>query len=211
MAIALLPAAGASRRMGRPKLLLPFGGGTVIGSLVASFRAAGIESIIVVAAPGDLPLKDWVRRSGLTLALNPDPARGMLSSILEGLAALGGTDALALRREPLLISPADLPALQPQTIRATLTALEHPGIALAWPTYRGKNGHPLGIATEAIREIPTLDPALGLKQLRERFAGRTIEIEVEDAGAVADVDTPEAYARVRSFGEPNDGAGGTPA
>ncbi len=195
MAIALLPAAGASRRMGRPKLLLPFGASTVIGSLVASFRTAGIERIIVVASPGDLPLQDWVRRTGLILAINPDPERGMLSSILAGLDSLGGAEGW---REPLLISPADLPALQPETIRATLAALEASGSALAWPTYRGKNGHPLGIAPEAVAEIPTLDPAVGLKQLRERFVGRTMEIAVEDAGAVSDVDTAEEYEALRN-------------
>ena len=191
MAFALLPAAGASRRMGRPKLLLPFGTNTVIGSLVASFRAAGIERIVVVASPGDLPLQDWVRRSGLILAINPDPERGMLSSIQEGLAAVGGAQGW---REPLLVSPADLPAIQPETIRATLAALSSSGGALAWPTYRGKNGHPLAIAPEAVAVIPTLDPAIGLKQLRERFAGRTVEIEVDDAGAVSDVDTAAEYA-----------------
>lgn len=194
MAIALLPAAGASRRMGRPKLLLPFGAGTVIGSLVASFRAAGVERIVVVASPGDLPLQDWTRRSGLILAINPDPEQGMLSSILEGLAAIGGVQGW---REPLLISPADLPALQPETIRATLAALEASGSALAWPTYRGKNGHPLAIAPEVVTEIPTLDPAVGLRQLRERFAGRTVEIAVDDAGAVSDVDTTEEYEALR--------------
>ena len=190
MAIALLPAAGASRRMGRPKLLLPFGGGTVIGSLVGSFRAAGIDRIVVVASPGALPIQDWVRRSGLILSINPDPERGMLSSIQEGLAAIGGAPGW---REPLLISPADLPALQAETIRATLSALEATGSALAWPTYRGKNGHPLGIAPEAVADIPTLDPAVGLKQLRERFVGRTFHIAVDDAGAVSDVDTAEEY------------------
>ncbi len=204
MAIAILPAAGASRRMGRPKLLLPFGTGTVIGSLVSSFRAAGVDRIVVVASFGDLPLQDWVRRSGLILAINPDPERGMLSSILEGLGAVGGT---AGWREPLLISPADLPALQPETIHATLAALQNPEIALAWPTWKGKNGHPLAVAAEAIPEIPTLDPAIGLKQLRLRFAGRTIEIAVEDAGAVSDMDTPEEYAAARvRHGNPPDGA-----
>ena len=190
MAFALLPAAGASRRMGRPKLLLPFGTNTVIGSLVASFRAAGIERIVVVASPGDLPLQDWVRRSGLILAINPDPERGMLSSIQEGLAAVGGAQGW---REPLLVSPADLPAIQPETIRATLAALSSSGGTLAWPTYQGKNGHPLAIASEAVAVIPTLDPAIGLKQLRERFAGRTVEIEVDDSGAVSDVDTAAEY------------------
>lgn len=176
--------------MGQPKLLLPFGASTVIGSLVASFRAAGVERIVVVASPADLPLQDWVRRSGLILAINPDPERGMLSSIVTGLAAVGGPEGW---REPLLISPADLPALQAETIRATLASLDASGSALAWPTYRGQNGHPLAIAPEAVAEIPTLDPSIGLKQLRERFAARTITIAVDDAGAVSDVDTAEEY------------------
>ncbi|HXU47058.1 MAG TPA: nucleotidyltransferase family protein [Thermoanaerobaculia bacterium] len=197
MPIALLPAAGSSGRMGRPKLLLPFGSGTVIGTLANSLRAAGIERIVVVASPGDLPLHDWVRRSGHTLAINPSPERGMLSSILEGVATLGGPEALARRSEPLLVSPADLPAVQPETIRAVLAALDLPGVSLAWPVYRGTNGHPLALAPEAIPEIPALDPEIGLKQLREKLADRSATVEVDDRGCVQDLDTPEEYAALR--------------
>ncbi len=190
--------------MGRPKLLLPFGASTVIGSVTSSFRAAGVERIAVVASPLDLPLQDWVRRSGLILAINPDPERGMLSSVLEGLAALGGAETLATRGERLLISPADLPAISASTILAALTLLESGSLdsggrsgdapaVLAWPTYRGRNGHPLAVAAEAIAEIPRLDPSIGLRQLRERFAGRIATVEVDDPGAVDDADTPEQY------------------
>jgi molybdenum cofactor cytidylyltransferase len=167
MPTALLPAAGASRRMGRPKLFLPYQGGTIVGSLVASLRAAGVERIVLVIAPGDEELRAWAEASGLIVAVNPEPERGMLSTIQEGLAALGPVS------ETLLISPADLPA--------------------ALPVWRGRHGHPLAIAPELIPEIAGLDPAIGLRQLRDRHAAATLWIDVDDPGAVQDVDTPQDY------------------
>lgn len=193
MTVALLPAAGASRRMGRPKLLLPWAGGTLVGSLVASLRGGGVSTVLLVTAPGDEDLQGWARQAGVAVAVNPAPERGMLSTILEGLAALGGAAALAGRSELLLVSPADLPALRPDTIARLIREVTDSGAPLAVPVYRGKRGHPLAIAQVLIPEIETLDPGVGLKQLVDRHAAELLEIEVEDAGVVMDVDTPEEY------------------
>src|SRR4051794_34308992 len=111
MPTALLPAAGASRRMGRPKLLLPYRDGTIVGSLAASLRAAGVGTILLVVAPGDEALRSWAEAAGLLTAVNPDPERGMLSTIQEGLSQFPPG-----RGETLLISPADLPAVRAETI-----------------------------------------------------------------------------------------------
>ena len=187
MPTALLPAAGASRRMGRPKLFLPYQGGTIVGSLVASLRAAGVERIVLVIAPGDEELRAWAEASGLIVAVNPEPERGMLSTIQEGLAALGPVS------ETLLISPADLPAVRPETIAEVVRRREEAGAPLALPVWRGRHGHPLAIAPELIPEIAGLDPAIGLRQLRDRHAAATLWIDVDDPGAVQDVDTPQDY------------------
>jgi alanine-synthesizing transaminase len=194
-AAAILPAAGASRRMGRPKPLLPFRGGTVAGGVVAALRGAGIDRIALVTAPADEPLRGWAETAALLPATNPDPSRGMLSSILEGLAALGGPAALAERGETLLVCPADLPALRPSTVTAVLGAVAA-GARLAVPVHEGRRGHPLAIAPSLLGELPTLDPAVGLRQLLDRHAESLREIEVDDPGAVADLDTPEAYERL---------------
>ena len=197
MTLALLPAAGASRRMGRPKLLLPFAGGTLVGSLVASLRGGGVSTVLLVTAPGDEELRGWAREAGVAVAVNPDPERGMLSTILEGLAALGGAAALARRGELLLVSPADLPAIRPGTVARLIREATESGAPLAVPLYRGRRGHPLAIAPALIPEIETLDPAVGLRQLRDRHAGELLEVEVEDAGVVLDVDTAEEYESLR--------------
>jgi len=187
--IALLPAAGASRRMGRPKLLLPDLEGTIVGALVASLRAAGVETIALVSAPEDTALQDWARAHGLVAAVNPAPERGMLSTIQAGIA---GLDLLAQPRT-LLISPADLPALRPATIAEVVRRREAANAPLALPVWQGRHGHPLVIAPELIPEIAALDPAIGLRQLRDRHAAATLWIEVDDPGAVHDVDTPDDY------------------
>jgi molybdenum cofactor cytidylyltransferase len=191
--LALVPAAGASRRMGRPKLLLPYGQTTIVGALASALRAGGASPIVVVAAPGDSELQGWARAFGAVLAVNPDPERGMLSSIQEGLAALGGADRLARRGEVVLVAPADLPALRPATVAEVLWRRAAAAAPLAVPLYGGQRGHPLAIAPELLPEIETLDLSIGLRQLLERHAAAVLEVPVDDPGAVHDVDTPEDY------------------
>lgn len=192
MAVAVVPAAGASTRMGRPKLLLPFGESTVVGSLVAALRAGGASRIALVVAPEDEVLRRWGEAEGLVVAVNPAPERGMLSSIRQGLAALGPV------AETLLVAPADLPALSAGTVRRLLEGAAETGAPLAVPVFRGQRGHPLAVGPELVPEIDTLDPAVGLRQLLERHAGELIEVPVGDPGAVRDVDTPGDYHRLRA-------------
>ena len=171
--------------MGRPKLLLPFRDGTVVGSLIRALRQGGISEIVLVVAPGDDELRAWGTEAGVRIAVNPEPERGMLSTILEGIAAAGGDE----RGEPLVVCPADLPALLPSTVRAVL-AQQSP---LAVPSYQGRRGHPLAISPELIPEIGTLHLDVGLRELLDRHPDRLRIVEVDDPGCVRDVDTPEEY------------------
>ena len=189
MTVAILPAAGASRRMGRPKLLLPFRGRPLIAAVVDALRDGGVETIVLVTAPEDEDLRAWARQVGVDVAVNPDPDRGMLSSIQEGLAALP-------RDQILLVSPADLPRLRAGSVAELLRRMVDARAPLAVPVHQGKRGHPLAIAPALIPEIFTLDPRIGLKQLRDRHAAGLLEVAVDDPGVVMDVDTPEDYERL---------------
>lgn len=182
--------------MGRPKLLLPCRGDTVVGSLVASLRRGGVADIVLVISPEDEPLRAWGERAGLRLAVNPAPERGMLSSIREGIAAAGGAGLLARSGRPLLVAPADLPALRPETVAELLRRGFAGGGSLLVPTWRGRRGHPLVVSPARVPEIETLDLAVGLRELLERHPDQVEEIAVEDPGVVQDVDTPEDYRRL---------------
>jgi len=224
MAVAIVPAAGRSERMGRPKLLLPAGGGeTVVGATIRPLVEGGVERVCVVVGPVVGPgagpgredrdaerLRDWALGRGFTVAVNPDPERGMLSSILEGLSALGGAERLAAAGQVLLVTPADLPGLRPSTVRAVLralrmgaatsTALAVPVVVLGGPPGRHlRRGHPLAIAPRLLREVAELDldvPHGGLRQILDRHPDEILEVPVDDPGCIHDIDTPEDYSRV---------------
>jgi molybdenum cofactor cytidylyltransferase len=186
--------------MGRPKLLLPFRGEPLVAAVVAALRAGGVAGIVLVTAADDDELRDWARQAGVATAVNPAPERGMLSSIQEGIAALGGVDALARRGDVLLVSPADLPWLDPRSVAELLRRMAAVAAPLAVPVYQGQRGHPLALAPALIPEIPHLDPDIGLKQLRDRHEAELLEVPVDDPGVVADVDTPADYERLEKRG-----------
>ncbi len=196
MAVAVVPAAGRSRRMGRPKLLLPYRGRPLLRALLDSLAGAGVEKMVVVVAPGEAALRDLAEEAGAAVAVNPDPSRGMLSSVWAGLEALGGGERLAARGRALLVVPADHPAVASGTIGRLAKAVEGGEAALALPVFEGRRGHPLAIAGRLVPEIAGLDPAIGLRQLLEARAAELLELPVEDPGVVLDVDTPEDYRRL---------------
>lgn len=168
--------------MGRPKLLLPFRDSTILGSVIDALREGGVSEIVLVVAPGDEALQAWGAEAGVRVAINPEPERGMLSTILEGIAEAGD-------KEPLVVCPADLPALLPSTVRKVLAESS----PLAVPAYRGRRGHPLTISPELIPEVRTLHLDVGLRELLGRHPERLRIVEVDDPGCVRDVDTPEEY------------------
>lgn len=194
MPVAVLPAAGSSIRMGQPKLLLPYGERTVIGAVVAALRGGGVEDIVVVIDPDDLSLAEWAAHHDVGFTVNTAPSRGMLSSIQAGVeTGAGGGGALAARGELLLVCPADLPALRAETVAHLLARQAASGAGLVLPVHRGRRGHPFLIAPPLVWEIATLDPAIGLRQLRDRHPEEVLEVDVDDPGVVQDVDTPQDY------------------
>lgn len=184
--------------MGTPKLLLPFGdAGTVLEAYLGALRRGGVERAIVVVAPGDEETATLARACEASVAVNPLPDRGMLSSLWAGLETLDGAT------EGLIVGPADFPALRPSTVRALLVELAA-GATLAVPTVSGVRGHPLAVAPEPAARIPFLDPAIGLRQLLDGHAAAVREVPVEDPGAVLDVDDDAAYRRALALGVARD-------
>ena len=115
----ILLGAGASSRMGRPKLLLPWGETSIVGHIIAQWRALAAQQIAIVCAPGDLQLQAELDLDGLppqNRIENPEPARGMFSSILCAASWNGWEAGLT----DWVIVLGDQPHLQPATLRALL-------------------------------------------------------------------------------------------
>jgi molybdenum cofactor cytidylyltransferase len=193
--VAIVPAAGRSRRMGRAKLLLPFDDTTVLGAVIRALGAGGVSRTIVVRAAMDRDIQRWADEHEVETVANVAPERSMLHSVLEGLQALGGAESLGRFGTTVLICPGDLPSIQPSSVAALIATLEQ-GALLAVPAHGGRRGHPLAIAPSLLTEIPKLDPRVGLRQLLEREPEAVTRVRVDDPGVLRDVDTPEDYRRL---------------
>ena len=179
--------------MGQPKLLLPWGGTTVLGHLIEQWQALGAKQIAVVCAPGDLAVRAELDRLGHPQAnriCNPAPARGMFSSI-QCAAQWPGWQA-ALTHWAIVLG--DQPHLQPQTLRRVLDFSAAQPAKLCQPAHRGHGRHPVLLPKSLFRQLAAATAAT----MKEFLAARPEEValcEVDDPGMEVDIDRPEDYAR----------------
>lgn len=186
----LVLAAGASRRMGRPKALLPLdASGLTFARAICDRLTAAAVSPIVVVARADLREALAAALPGITLAVNADPDRGQLSSLLAGLDVIGPCDAV-------LVTLVDLPLFQPSTVGALVTRWRQTHAPLVRPVHDGRHGHPVIFGRALLDALREADIAAGAKPVIHRFLDHAVSVPVDDRGTVEDIDTPEAYDRL---------------
>lgn len=185
---AVVLAAGHSSRMGSPKGLLPYGGSTFLGCVLGLLETAGVEAVRIVTGPGAAALRDAAPTlPGEAWVENSSPDDGMLSSVRLGVCALpAGTEAFFLW-------PVDHPLVRAGTVSALLSIWRSRRPPVVVPRHRGRRGHPVLFDASTIPEILSAPDATGARHVVAAHASDRIEIEVADAGILADIDTPEAY------------------
>jgi len=182
--------------MGTPKLLLPWGpaGSTVVERVLAAWRASRVERIVVVTHPDDEQLAKICRAAGADVFAPPTPPADMKASIRYGLEYLAGV-ARPSDDDAWLAAPADLPLLTPATIDRVIGAYDPARGRAVRPRYGGKFGHPVLWPWRGAALVAGLPEQRGLDALLEQTGFDVVECEADSVGA--DLDTPEAYRRLR--------------
>ena len=203
MIYGIVLAAGASSRMGRAKAALPFGqsGETVLSRVIGTLLAGGVPEVAVVvgahidavrhAMPGD------ERRA--RVIEHPGWEQGQLSSLLAGLDAIDGP-----LLEAVMTTPVDVPLVTPSTVAAVIRAWQSTRAPIVRPadasTSLGaggqRHGHPVIFDRAVFADLRAADPAVGAKAVFATYRDRIVNVEVNDAGAFEDIDTPEDYERL---------------
>jgi molybdenum cofactor cytidylyltransferase len=197
---AVVPAAGQSRRMGRPKLLLPLGSSTVIGRMLALLQRPEIAATIVVVRPDDEPLRAAVVTGGAT-PLQPEVApMEMRHSVEYALRYLQGRYQPGLD-DGWLLAPADHPMLDAAVLDQLIAAWRGSPGRIFIPVYRGKRGHPTIFPFRLAAEVFHLPADAGLNRLIKSYAGEIEQINVNSPGVVSDLDTPDDYERLLKSGQ----------
>jgi molybdenum cofactor cytidylyltransferase len=188
---ALILAAGGSRRLGRPKQLLPYGGGVLLGAVLATARDCGLEQAVLVLGGAAAEVQATVDTSGFDIVVNAGFGEGCSSSIATGMAALHpDTDTVVL----LL---GDQPGVRAATVRALPAVLAGGagGAGIAVCRYDDGPGHPIAFARRLFPELSALHGDKAVWKLLEQRADDVVELAVP--GPVPpDVDTEEDYRRI---------------
>ena len=190
----LIPAAGASSRMGgRDKLLEPVGGFPLLALTAARAREATRH--VCIALPGvEGPRHAAIAGLDVRWVQVPDPSEGMAASLRAGLAAMPG------RLAGVMIFPADMPEIDAPDLRALIDAFrDAPGI---WQATAGDGtpGHPVIFPADLLGELGRVTGDRGGRDLLARHAERLHRLALPGRRAVTDLDTPEAWARWRAGG-----------
>jgi molybdenum cofactor cytidylyltransferase len=192
---AIIPAAGHSRRMGQPKLLLPLGTKTVLGRLLEALRHPRIARTVVIVRPDDAGLKRVVELAGATV-IQPahDPAE-MRNSVEIGLQFLEDQDRLTADDGWILV-PGDHPVLDPVAIDQLVSRWKAAPCPILIPTFQGRRGHPTFFSGSLAREVPRIPVDCGLNWLVRQHAAGVLEHAVDSPAVLTDLDTPDDYARL---------------
>jgi molybdenum cofactor cytidylyltransferase len=189
MSCAIVLAAGESRRMGAPKLLLPFGTTTVIGHVVDQLLRSRIDEVCVVAGHQANRIAQELAGRSVFVVDNPDYQAGMLASVRCGLRALGQSC------EAVMVALGDQPAITSGLVDQLLEAFATAGQGIVVPLYRGRRGHPVLFSARYRDEILTRYDDVGLRGLLHAHPGDVFELGVSSAAVLSDMDNPEDYRR----------------
>jgi molybdenum cofactor cytidylyltransferase len=186
-------AAGRSRRMGKPKMLLPWGKTSVLGHLIAQWSGLDARQIAVVCAHDDSAIAFELDRLGFSVnqrIMNPAPERGMFSSIQ--CAAQWQSWQTDLTHWAVVLG--DQPHLREDTLRRLLEFSEAHQREICQPVWNGRQRHPVVLPRVAFGNLAT-SKARDLKEFLENFA--ITGCELEDEGLGLDVDRPEDYEKAK--------------
>lgn len=191
MISAIILAAGESRRMGRQKLLLPYAGTTLIEHIVLQVFESRVDETVIVSGCDHDAVSREIAHLGAVVIRNPDPARGMISSVRCGLEAINPAADAAL------VTLGDLPGVRSAIIDLLIDEFQRSGKKIACPVFEGCRGHPLLFSTCYREEVMIGYSDTGLRGLPAAHPDEVAEVVVVEPAILEDVDTPEDYERIR--------------
>ena len=185
-AVAVVTAAGSAERFGGKKLLTLIDGEPLLDHTIDALLEGGVaEVIVVVGKDGRAELERDVNAMldpRVRAVENPDPSRGMFSSIQAGVAQAQG--------DAILVMPGDMPFISPDTVRAVIAAYERKP-SIVSPRYRGKRGHPVALPASLRDEIRAARPGATLHDVIHAHIDMRVDVDLDDPGVARDIDRPE--------------------
>jgi molybdenum cofactor cytidylyltransferase len=188
MIAAIVLAAGLSRRMGVPKMVLPWKNTTVIGQVVDVLAQAGINEMVVVTGGAHEQVEAALEGLPVKLVFNPRyPEDEMAYSLQAGLLALSE------EVEATLVALGDQPQIECTVVQAIMAAYQQSKAALIVPSYKMRRGHPWLMVRSLWPEVQILPSGRTLRDVLNAQAEQINYLQVDTPSILQDLDTPEDY------------------
>lgn len=184
---AIILAAGESKRMGSPKMLLPFMGITMIENVIANVSGSKVDNIMVVLGADRDSIVKLIRTKAVNYCYNENYKDGMLSSVMCGFRNI------PIDHSAVLVFQGDQPLITPKAINSVIEVYLSSGKGIVIPVYESKRGHPILIDRKYRNEIQKLNPAEGLRSLALKYSDDVLEVNTDVAGILRDFDTYDEY------------------
>ncbi|MFH0843480.1 MAG: nucleotidyltransferase family protein [Bacteroidota bacterium] len=184
---AIILAAGESKRMGSPKMLLPFGGKTLIEKVIENVVSSRAGNTIVVLGSSADEILDRIEVLPVRHCYNENYSEGMLSSVKCGFSKLPE------KYDAAIVLPGDYPGIGAGVINMLIESFSESSKKIVIPLFRGKRGHPILISYQLREEVMRLSPEKGLRELMEKFPVDVLEVELNDQAVLKDIDTIDDY------------------
>ncbi|MDP1714088.1 MAG: nucleotidyltransferase family protein [Anaerolineales bacterium] len=187
MITAVILAAGESKRMGEPKMLMPWGRSTVLQTVISTFQSAGIKDILVVTGGAHQQVEALIGKTVQTV-FNENYVTGeMLSSIQLGLSVKMREASAAL------ICLGDQPQVEERSVRSICDAFLETKSQIVVPSYQKQRGHPWLVAQPLWGELLAMKPPKTARDFLKKHARKIHYVNLNTPNVIADLDTPEDY------------------
>ncbi len=184
---AIILAAGESKRMKVPKMLLPFDGKTMIEKTITNVINSEVFNTLVVLGSFRDEICGAIGHLSITACYNDNYREGMLSSVQCGLRNI------PVSAGAVLIIPGDQPLIESVVINRVIGAYRRSKKGIVMPVFKGKRGHPLLVDKKYIEEIKRYGGNEVLRSLAKLHKDDVLEVSVNTEAILKDFDTKEDY------------------
>lgn len=183
----IILAAGESRRMKSPKMLLPYDNSTILEKVIENVNKSEVNKALVVLGSSAEDILKVIGDLQVKPCFNENFREGMFSSVKCGFNSLPDSADAAI------VFLGDQPRISPLVINLLIRAYHKSGKGIIVPVHNNKRGHPILIDMKYRDEIMNLNPEIGLKALTQKYPDDIQEVDSADEAVLTDIDTQEDY------------------